>query len=205
MLNPSLASTHEWYALFLAPLGRLDEAIREIRKAIELDPLSPFNHAGCGYVLLQARRYKEAVVETERALQIDPHFPPALATQATALALNGEFDQALATAEKMLSVHGRFARSLCIYGYVCAASGRREEALAVATEIDELAKSNYIVAGSWALLWCALGDLDRAFAALEKGAEAGDPTITYLNVHPVLDPMRSDRRYGPLLRRLNLG
>src|SRR5439155_27355829 len=39
-LNPGYATAHQWYAAHLIVLGRNDEAIREMRKAESLDPLS---------------------------------------------------------------------------------------------------------------------------------------------------------------------
>ena len=71
-LNPNLALAHRWYAAYLRLMGRHEQAIAEISRARELDPLSPGVNATVGYVLSSARRYDQAITALKRTIDLDP-------------------------------------------------------------------------------------------------------------------------------------
>ena len=77
-LNPGDSAPHVHLADYMSIQARHDEAIVEMRRALELDPMSRLNRAFFGMILYRARRYDESIAQCEGALEIDPHFPNAL-------------------------------------------------------------------------------------------------------------------------------
>ncbi len=74
-LNPNLALAHRWYASYLRLMGRHDQAIAEITRARELDPLSPGVNATLGFLLLSAGRHDHARAALEKTLELDREYP----------------------------------------------------------------------------------------------------------------------------------
>jgi TolB-like protein/Tfp pilus assembly protein PilF len=94
-LNPSLAIAHQRYAWALSAFGHLDEAVREMKLAQELDPLSPTNNTALGIILVFARQFPEALEYCYKAAELDPNSGPIQGNLAFAYTLNGMYQQAL--------------------------------------------------------------------------------------------------------------
>ena len=73
-LKPSYATSHHWYAEYLSAMGRHDEAIAEIKRAQELDPLSPLLFAIGEEIFILARRYDDVIEEAKKALELDSNY-----------------------------------------------------------------------------------------------------------------------------------
>src|SRR5207245_9424773 len=76
-LNPGYAVAHHWYAECLAGMGRYDEALAEIKRAQESDPLSLIISAVVGWILYFNRQHDQAIGQFQKAIEADPHFPEA--------------------------------------------------------------------------------------------------------------------------------
>jgi len=193
-LNGNLPSSYVRYAFFLQAMGRHQEALAAIHRAVELDPLSAPNICDEGRILYRARQYQNAVARYQRALELDPGYIPALGRIAEAYEQLGNYDEALAYAEKF--------QNLLLVARIHASMGKRREAASALRTIEK----NGMPAGGehWlAVVYCALGDRDRAIAELEKGVQTRS-LMPFVFVGPELDPLRSDPRFQQLLRRANL-
>jgi serine/threonine-protein kinase len=204
-LKSSYVMAHEWYAEYLAALGRHDEALAEIRRAQQLDPLSvPVNRA-VGWILYFGRRYDQSIEELKKTLGMDPNFMGARIVLWWVYVAMGAYDQAIADIRKEIESPGMRTVKKLMLGYASAASGNRDEANGILWELEpKLAGENRLALLS-ALLFTALDMKDRAFQELHRAYELREPGLMFLKVAPWLDPLRSDPRYGALAEKLGLG
>src|SRR5262249_10245442 len=106
-LGDSYAQTYEWYALLCSAQGRHSEAIGLIRRALEIDPLSPSFHASRSSILRYAQRIEEAILCAERALEIDPNYYRGLWRVAGLYQESGRSEEAIAAARKAVDLSER--------------------------------------------------------------------------------------------------
>jgi len=204
-LKTSYVMAHEWYAEFLASQGRFDDAVAEIRKAQQLDPLAvPVNRA-VGWILYFARRYDESVEELRKTLAMNAEFLGARLVLWWVHVARGAPEEAIADIQRELEKPGLKTVKKLMLAYACAAAGRREEANGLLWELEaKLAGDNRLALLS-ALLFTALDLKDRAFQELHRAFELREPGLLFLKVAPWLDPLRTDPRYGALVEKLGLG
>jgi len=186
-------------------MGRHDEALAEIRRAQQLDPLAvPVNRA-VGWVLYYSRQFDQAIEELHKALAMDPGFLGARLVLWWAQVARGACDDAIADIHKELERPGSSTVKKLMLGYACAVAGRRAEATKILRELDARLASEDRLALLSAFLLAALDDRDRAFQQLQRAYEQRDPGLMFLKVAPWADPIRSDPRYGALVEKLGLG
>ncbi len=203
-LNANYVMAREWYAEYLAALGRHDEALAEIKSAQQLDPLSvPVNRAA-GWVHYFSRCFAEAVVELRKALVMDPDFLGARLVLWWVLVAEGATEEAIADIRKEVERPGSGSVKKLMLAYACAAAGRQEEARGILWELEAKLVSEDRLALLSAFPLTALGEKDRAFQQLERAYQHRDPGLMFLKVAPWLDPLRSDPRYGALAERLGI-
>ncbi len=203
-LSPSYATAHQWYGGYLNCVGRHKEGLAEIRKAQELDPLSPLMKSNIASTYLFERRYDEAINQYKQVLETDPNFFPARWPLALTYAFKSMFEEAMAEIQKAKALSpGDFSLN-DVVAYVYAMSGRREDAMKVVDELLERSRNEYISPLLIALAYIGLGDKDRAFEWLEKAYEDRSGRLVYLKVNPAYDALRSDPRYVTLLRKMGL-
>lgn len=196
-LNPNYATAHHWYALYLIGAGKPDQAIAEIHRAQERDPLSLPINSDVGYVLYCARRYDEAISEYKKALEMKSDFPMALHGLAHTYAEGGKPKEALA-------LIARFPDDLKNgwgAGYMYAILGKRNEAKRVLAKVMYQSSREYISPTSIALIHIGLGDPDRGMFWLEKSYREHSPDLTTLRTPP-FDGIRSDPRFADLATRV---
>ena len=205
-LNPGDARAHHWYAGYLMYMGRFGEGIAEAQRARDLDPLSlPVNNALAGRLLV-AGRVDEALEQVRKTLEIDPRFAPAHQTLGWAYLNQGKHEQAIQEFRQALQLSGSEPTDLSLdLGFAYAVAGQREEARGILAKLKQQHQRGLVPSGSIAILYGALGELNEAFAWLEKAYQEHDPELTYINVpHRRFEPLRRDPRFGKLLVRMGL-
>jgi len=204
-LKSSYVMAHEWYAEYLAALGRHDQAIAEIRKAQQLDPLSVPVTRAVGWVLYFGRRYDEAIEELRKALAMNPEFLGARLVLWWSQVAKGAYEEAITDIRRESAKPGLGTLKKLMLAYACAAAGKKEEASGILWELEEkLAGENRLALMS-ALLFTALDARDRAFEQLERAFQIREPGLLFLKVAPWAEPLRSDPRYAALVEKLGLG
>ena len=199
-LNPSYATAHVRYAELLSNLGRHDEAIAEVRRARELDPLSLVMRSSVGRFLYYARRYDEAIPELKKTLELDPGRVYARLYLALCYEGKGSYTEALNEFEQFSAAFGG-APSVGL-AHLYAVEGEKEKARQIVKGLRRDAGDS-----DWFFLsrvYAALGEKDEAFDCLEKAYQTHDFFLSFLNVDPHLDPLHSDARFVELVRRLGL-
>jgi adenylate cyclase len=202
-LNPNYATAHQWYGRHpLAALGRLDEAIAEGKRAIELDPLSPVINTDLGQTLFMARRYDEAIAQVRKTLEIDPTFYYAHYTLGWALQLKGDVPAAIAEYTKARQLSDDL-RIRVLLATAKAQSGDKDAPKQMLAELDEVNR-HFFVRSYWrALLYLSQGERDEAIRWLEKGvADHEGLEIAWIKVDPMLDPLRGDPRFAALVQKV---
>ena len=203
-LDPKNPAAHFRYAqMYLAPIGQSEQAIAEMKIALEADPLD-LNMAGnLAWVYFSARQFDKAVAQGRKTYELDNNFTTARWNYSNALTANSDFDEAFAVNEKALLADPNNQFILHAAGYAYAKSGRVKEAKAVIAKFRELQKSGYAIAYFIASIYATLGDKENAFIELEKSYSAHDFYMNRLKVDPYWDPLRTDPRFETMLKRMN--
>jgi eukaryotic-like serine/threonine-protein kinase len=199
-LNPNLSEAHRNYGAYLTTLGRFDNAFRELTLARELDPLSigPINLLGVNYYF--QRRYDESLELWHRSVEINPSSAIAYFNLFHVYVGKKSYDNAMAALQQELELEGRTQGAEAIgQSYKRAGFGA---ALQTMIEIDEKSSSQDYDPFEVAMAYSLLGNKDRAFEWLGKAVEARSIFVLSLRVDPTWDNIRSDPRFGELVRRI---
>jgi len=204
-LNPNYATAHQWYAFYLATMGRMDEAIAEAKLAQQVDPLSLVMNSALGRVYHFARQYDRAMDQFRKTIDMDPNFASAHFDIGETYLEKGMYAEAIAEQQKGLVVSGQSrAYFFGELGRFYARAGNKGEAMKILNELKEMSRRGYVPPSEMAFVYIGLGNKDQAFAWLDKAYEERDNPVVFLKAEPLFDPLRSDPRFGDLLRRIGL-
>ena len=202
-LNPNYATAHHWYAMALATQGLFDEAIREIKRAQQLDPLSIRINQNVGYIYYQSRQYDKAIIQMKKAIEIDSTFPYGNSNLGDCYFMTKQYDNAYNAYQTEVRVTGD-STNIFLLACVDAVTGKRKEALALYNKLKEISTRKFVPTSYFVFIEIYLGNKDKAFALLQKAVEEKDPYMINLKVEPKFDPMRSDPRFANILREVHL-
>jgi TolB-like protein/DNA-binding winged helix-turn-helix (wHTH) protein/Tfp pilus assembly protein PilF len=201
-LNPGYATAHHWYAWHLSLLGRYDEALAEMRKAENLDPLSLIINADLAELLLLAHSYDESIRQSRKTIDMDPNFALAHNQLAQAYLQKQMYGEAVTELQKAVQLSGGSPTCVASLARAYVASGKRSEAVKLLGDLKKLSNPNSSHAPEIAVIYAALGDKDQAMNWLEKGyGERFNPGVL---LRPGFDSLRSDPRFEDLIRRIGL-
>ena len=203
-LNPNYATAHHWYSQWFLNMGRLEESLRMISRAVELDPVSQAILKDKGLALYYSRQYDETIEIARKTLELDPNY--AAAHRLLSLAYQGKerFDEAIVENRNWGALTGNQIETTVALAQLYAASGQRAEAkgLVEVVEQDKLIVEQ--VYRGLALVYAALGEKDIAFEWLEKSYQRREEAILNLKVDPKVDRLRADPRFLALLRKIGV-
>jgi TolB-like protein/Tfp pilus assembly protein PilF len=201
-LNPNYATAHQWSTGSLAALGQFDRAIAEGKRAAELDPLSLIINVDLGTDYFIARRYDEAIAQLRKTIEMDPRFYRAHRVLGRVWQLKGQLNEAIAEYRKALELNYD-PYVLASLGQAYARAGQREEAQRILARLSEEAKSRYVPAYSFALMYLALGDKERAIDEMERAyRERAGFDVILIKVDPMLDELRGNPRFEALVQKV---
>ncbi len=203
-LNPSYATAHHWYGFCLNTMGRFDEALAEIKRAQELDPLSLVISSNVAFSFYLARQYDRAIEQFRKTLEMDPNFAYAHYRLGRTYMQKAMFGEAIVELQKAVALAGGSPFRVASLGQAYALSGKRGEALKILDELKELSKQRQVYPAVIAEIYVGLGEKDQAFAWLEKAYAERSGQLRHLKVEPAYDRLRSDPRFQDLLRRVGL-
>jgi TolB-like protein/DNA-binding winged helix-turn-helix (wHTH) protein/Tfp pilus assembly protein PilF len=203
-LNRNYATAHHLYAYHLMAVGRMEEAIAEIKRAWDLDPLSAIINAGAITVHALARRYEQAAEAGRKALQLDPEFAPTYTFLSMVHVLQGRQAQARSATEKALQLSGRGSIALSYAGSILAFIGQTQEARKLVEELVERARKEYVKPNLPAMIYANLGETDKALRCLDQALEQRPVNLAVAFRNPMLDSIRSDARFPGLFERMGL-
>jgi len=201
-LNPGYATAHHWYAWHLSVLGRNDEAIAEMRKAENLDPLSLIINADLAELLAIAHSYDESMRQSRKTVEMDANFALAHNQLAQAYLAKHMNEEAVVELQKAVRLSGGSPTCIASLARAYAASGKRSEAVKLLSELKKRSVPSYSDASEISVIYAALGDKEQAMNWLEKAFEEHfNPSVL---LRPGFDPLRLDPRFEDLERRIGL-
>jgi TolB-like protein/Tfp pilus assembly protein PilF len=202
-LAPGYAMAHTWYGYLLSGLGRPEEALGEMRLALELDPLSLITLSVGGAAHFYAKRYEEAVALHRRILDIDPEFMPARGDLARALEYSGRTTEAMEQYERAIQLAGASMQGVSAgLANALVVAGRTDEARAMLAELSRRRTERYVSAWALASIHAGLGEKEDALHWLDRAFEERDSSLVWLKVHPRFDALRGEPRFEALLERM---
>jgi serine/threonine protein kinase/Tfp pilus assembly protein PilF len=204
-LDPNIAYTHIAYGLdYLAAMGKADEVVAELQRAVELEPLSMLNNSVLTSAYIYDRKYDQALVQARSTYDLEPNFGFARVWLGFALIANGKYDETISTVGQM-SPDSPFAwMSGVVLAYAYAKQGKRAEAEQQISKLRDLAKTRYMRTYYLAAIYATLGDKDKAFAELEESFAEKDCFLGRIVIDPAMDSLRDDPRFKSLMKRMKL-
>jgi len=203
-LSPNYAEAHHWYAIYLANVGRHEEAFREAEMAVERDPLSLLMNMTAALNFYTGREYDRAIAQLEKVIEMDGNFPAAHSVLGCVYVQKQMYEAALVEYKKVFDlVKGAApveASVKVIMAQAFARWGKKSEATKLLEEVAGVPTSAYSVAG----VYGALGNKDKAFEMLNQAYDEHDMQLVSLKVDPALDDLRHDARFTDLIRRVGL-
>jgi TolB-like protein/Tfp pilus assembly protein PilF len=199
-LNPNYATAHDGYSMLLCARGRFDEAIEQINRAGDLDPLSRIIAVHSGWPFYFARDYESAIRRFRKALELDEHFIPAHGWLGMALGQQQRYREALDAFQRALDVD-RIPILLAMLGHTHAIAGNRTQAEEVLTVLDYESRSRYISPYDIAIIHAGLGDHEAAIGKLQDAYEDRSAWMVFVEVDPRLDSLREERDFVKLVGR----
>jgi TolB-like protein len=199
-LNPNSASNHEKYAFYLVRTGRLPEALAEVQRGVDLDPVSWHSFHAEGFIYYFSHQYDQtlSLILRVRTLGINP--PDWSFLLGDVYAEKGRYSEAIAEFLKS----GNGPDSLGHLGNAYARAGQAAAALKTVAQLQQHVQANGVGRYEIALVYAGLGRKQEAFKWLDEAYDAHDPGLLYLKIDPCLDPLRSDPHFDTLMRRVGL-
>jgi serine/threonine-protein kinase len=203
-LNPNYATAHQWFAMgLLVELGRTSEAIEEIHKALELDPLSLIINTSAGFVYLNAGREDKAVEQAEKILDMDPTFIGAYLILVDVNERRRKYDEAVEEGLKGYSFVGFLSQHEVVSLREAYASSGWTGYLRRLVEImQSKAEQGQVLYYMIASLYAGLDETEKAIECLEKAYEEHDFNLSGLLVDDDFEKLRSNPRFAQLIKKM---
>ena len=203
-LNPNSALAHNQYAMYLAAMGRLGDAIAEVTRAQELDALSPIVNTDLGWYLLYSGRDSEAVEQFRKTLELDTNYLSARLGLGASYAQQQRYEEAIEELTKAVSLSEGSPVPMGHLGFAYGLKGANAEAKKILSALSTLANRQYVSSSTVALVYTGLGDKAHALDWLEQAYQEHDFSMVFLDVAPWFKSLRSEARFQQLLRRMQL-
>jgi tetratricopeptide (TPR) repeat protein len=198
-VNPNCAVAYSRYTYFLAAIGRLSEAVENMRRAQELDPLSPDMNASLACLFYFSREYDKAIRYGERALDLEANFVEALLWIGLCYEQKGMCEKAIEHFIRAKNSNTDNLEPLELLGHALAINDQKDRARKILTELHEAATKQFNVRPYHvALIHAALGQTKQAFEWLEKPYVNWTERLRMLRFDPRMDSLRSDARFANL-------
>jgi TolB-like protein/DNA-binding winged helix-turn-helix (wHTH) protein/Tfp pilus assembly protein PilF len=207
-LNPNYSEAHHAYAELLMASGKNNEAVSEIERAEELDPLLPGLRVNVGMVYSCVGRHDAAIEQLRNTTRLNPDYDVGYSGLGIAYLRKAMYPEAIANLEKALDMDKDDPDVILdvvelAYGY--AAAGRKNEARKMLSELEKAdAKGRSFGGEGLYSIYFALGEKERGLAWLEKAYKDKSESLLYLRCWPEFDRMRADPRFADLVRRVGI-
>jgi TolB-like protein/DNA-binding winged helix-turn-helix (wHTH) protein len=211
-LNPSDAYAHFFYSnSLLSPMGRHEEAIAEMKVALQLDPLSPPVDSFLGRTYLWARRYDEALAHLQKCIVRAPNFVLNHVRLGHLYTYMDRLADAIGEDTKARVLSGQDAREALSQEDVLRTALARDGSRGYWQRVLELSQTGFNAPEGYgssygaAIVYTRLGENDKALDSLERAYADRQLAMTEIAIEPAFDPLRSDARFVALLGRVGLG
>ncbi|HWX55567.1 MAG TPA: hypothetical protein VN176_13330 [Verrucomicrobiae bacterium] len=198
---------HLWYSWLLLALGRRKEAFAAIEQAMvtaqETDPERLVAvHATRAAAHYLGRDYDQAAAAFGKAMELSPDYFMLHYVLGRASSLDADAQAAIARSKPGAAAAGEIPLMDTAWGLVSAVKGRKDQTEETIRALEAAGEKRYVPATYFGLLYAGLGKKTKALTWLEKAYEERADGLTWLNVLPALDGLRSEPRFQDLLRRI---
>ena len=200
-LNPGYATTYHWYGYLYMIMGKMDKSIPIVKKALDLDPLSPVINRVIGDVYYFSHQYDEAITPLKKTLELEPCMPFAHLQLSLCYLQKSMYDEAIEELTKEKQCRENPSGVEYVLGLIHVKMGEMDKAREVLRELEE----RNIKGSGTAQLYFALGDSENGFKMLEEMYENDDTWLIYINSNPWFDNVRSLPRFKNLIKKIGLG
>ena len=202
--NPNVALANLALGMMLVTQDRTDEGLTHLRKARELDPMSPLLNTLEASYLLNAGRRAESQIRLARAFDVSPNFWIAHMTQGLTHLAEGQPELGIAAFRRGVTFAHGSTQPESLLAVHLARSGQRDEAQAILSQLLAQSKTRYVPPTSTAAVHAALGEVAPALAALEQAYQVRDTRLIYMKDDPRWLGLRKEQRFVALMQRLKL-
>ncbi len=202
-LDPGSASAHQWRGYFLIATGQQQEALDELTKARELDPLSDTVSLLLSVSFLFSRQYDQSLQQSREMIEAEPDFWWGHFLLGWAEAETGKYDEAIQSLDRATHLDSS-PYPLAYLAYASARSGNKERALKALQELEQKSHKVYVPRYQIAAVYVGLNDKAKALDSLQQAFSNREEIIAFLKVDPTWDPLRSELRFQDLLHHAGL-
>lgn len=203
-LRPTHADSHRAYGTLLSAMARHESALKALRRARALDPLSMPVNIDLAWSLHRAGDSQAAVEHCWKVLTLEPKFGAAQYILGLAYEQLEMYDEAITELGNADNCSYDHAAVVSALGHVYASAGMRQEALKALRELDDLARRRYVSPYWESIIQVALGERVLAVKSLRKACDAHDAALLWLNADPRLSAIRNDAGFGAVVRDVGL-
>ncbi len=203
-LKPGFAAAYERYALFLALLGRHDEALPLMLRAQDLDPISASVSTGVGRIYHFSRQYDKAIDQFNRTLELDPDYVEAVFGRGLSYSQMSRYDDAISELQKAIGLSNGRLVIISTLGRVYAMAGLNEEALKIYEQLINLSHDKHVSPFYFGVIDAALGNYDTALDSLFEAYNEHFGIMVYIKASPIYDKLRSEPRFIKLMQMIGL-
>jgi adenylate cyclase len=198
-LNQNYATGWQWYADYLARLGRFEEAFESISQALQLDPFSPVKNFACGFIYYYSGDYDNALLKFNDTLRIDQMFPYLRFLMFMSYYQKGSMNEAVAEYRNVLVKTEEKAEYDKNAERIFKTSGKNGF-LNFVIDLElrmEKPSTRYL-----AIFYSLAGNAEKALDYLEYNVSSYVSEYQYLNVEPAFSVLHSEPRFIELLRKV---
>lgn len=203
-LEPNGKGGHAVYALYLGDMGRSEEAISEMKKGLESDPLSVLSLENLGFLYGLAGQPEKAIEQYRRILEMDPKSVDAHGSLGWVYGMQGKHTQAIAEWSEARKLSENSPVAIAGLGHAYAAAGKSPEAHEMLNEMRQLSKRRYVSPYLVASVYAGLGEKEQTLFWLEKALDEHNDALVSLKVDPEFARLRTDPHFREILRRIGL-
>ena len=189
-----------WAFNYLAPMGRVREAVEQCRISLASDPLHLIYHDGLIWCLFCAGEYREAIAASHRAMEINPNFHLILTGMGFAQLAAGLAGDAVRSFSRVVEVAPWFSRGPGYLAAACFAAGEEDRARELSSQFRGTKGLNF----GHAVYYAVAGETEPMFDALGAAHEQREILLPRIQHMPFFDPYRVDPRFQTLLTKMNL-
>jgi TolB-like protein/Tfp pilus assembly protein PilF len=201
-LNPGYVEAHRKYSNYLSAMGRSEDALAEVHRAQDLEPLPVATQVTAGWTLYYARRYDQAIEECGKILRSEPDSVTAHDCLGLCYLAEKMYERAIAECQRAADLSGNDLNRAIDLARALALAGNKAAARKALSELHARATRSYVSPSLLAQIHFSLGEREQGLAWLETAYANRDPYLAWLKVEPAFDSVRSDPAFQNLMRRL---
>ena len=204
-LDPNNSETCFSYASqYLEIVGKQDEAINVLRRAQEIDPLSPLVSTELGVPLFYQGQYDQAISQFQKSLDLDRGYWETPYWLGLAYHEKGMHDEALKQFQTAADLSDQRSSALSMLAFAYASSGRKDKALEILAKLKERSKDSHVLPFNMAVVYWAVGDKKQALSVLAESYDERDPAFVKIKLFPMFADIRKEPQIAEAIHRMGL-